>query len=242
MSIQVELNSDGTTTETHNMTAGGVVRDTDFPSEGVKVSRGMGAVHVSAPDQLEDSDLVTIDGVQVRASMARELGILDQAFSPIRTPEQLDASLSLSAAAQGAQKPAPALTGLEAAVDAGNMSAQEASVHGTAMGELTLAGLSPEEGIEIINRVASGDDADLTVDQRQVATVVEKHVTTATTEAAQQELGMEAFSYLQQAAAASPEVDQAIRNYAIQRATGKTNGVTFSDLYADVVDHMSSQS
>jgi len=240
--MQVEI-KDGEAVTTNQMSAGGLVTSNDYQSEGVKVSRGMGSVHVTDASQLADGDLVTIDGIEVTAKLAKELGIIDQVFAPIRSPAELDKPLSLGAAANAAQQAAPEVdpvtAGLDAAVEAGDMTTQEANIHSTAVGELALAGFDVDQGVALIEQVAKGETSDMTADQQQVATAVEAMVTQAATTAAQAELGQTAFTYLQRTAVSSPDVAEAVRGYAIQRATGRTEGATWSDLYADIVAHMS---
>ena len=118
------------------------------------------------------------------------------------------------------------------------MSYEEAETNYVAAGELQLAGLSLDEGLEVIEKVRKGETLDLPSDHVQVAQAVETRVTAAATASAKAEIGPDAFAYLQQAAATSPEVNEAIRGFAIRRASGRAEGLTWADLHADVVAHL----
>jgi hypothetical protein len=195
---------------------------------GYRVKAGIGSRIVSDTSELSNDDVITIDGMSLKVQQARELGLIGRVS---------DEGLSTGAIANAATAYAEQTT--EATEQPSDMTALEANINETALGELELAGLNPEEGIALIEQLANGDGLDdITSDHRVVAQAVETKVTAAAENAAATELGPEAFTYLQNAAAASPEVSEAIRGYAIQRATGQAQGATWSDLYSDILHHM----
>lgn len=225
---------------------GGVVRSSDYQGQGaaVRSTAGIGGNRtVSDVSQIADDDIVLVDGMELKASMARELGLLNKAF---------DDGLSVGAAARAAAahrettmeatqpetSADPIAAALNTEVDEGRMSYEEAETNYVAAGELQLAGLSLDEGLEVIEKVRNGETFDLPTDQVHVAQAVEARVTEAASASAKAEIGPDAFAYLQQAAATSQEVNEAIRGFAIRRASGRAEGLTWADLHADVVAHL----
>jgi hypothetical protein len=195
------------------------------------VQSGIGSKVVSNTSELNNDDVITIDGMSLKVQQARELGLIGRV-----SDESLSTGAIASAATAYAAQTTEAPEATEQPID---MTALEANINETALGELELAGLNPDEGIALIQRLATGDAPDdMTSDQQAVVNAVESKVTQAAENSAATELGPEAFSYLQNAAAASPEVSEAIRGYAIQRATGQAQGATWSDLYSDILHHM----
>lgn len=255
MTTRVETNEAGELVATTIRDAGHVTRSTDYQSDGVTVQRGAGQTSVAAAEHILDDDLVTVDGVQMSARMAREYGVLDKVFNPSRTPDQLDPGLNAGSATQQAgqtrQDPEDNSTektghegldtladDLNKAVESGEMEPEEAHGYYNAVGELALAGLNMDQGIELISKIQSGETADIPSDHQHVAAAVERGVTEAATRSAQSELGPQAFEFIRTATESSREVADSVRGFAIRRATGRANGLTWADLYADVVDHM----
>ena len=246
MVTQVTLGQDGQMSSTD---AGGVQSSTQYKDTGVTVRSGLHSRTVSEPSQIADTDLVEIEGMQVTAKMARELGLMGQVF---------DADLSAGAAAKAAQVQTTeqqaqednsatghaefdqAVEGLNASIEAETMTLEEATEMHTALGEIALADMSVSEAVEMIDGINEGVVSPLEVgsDKQAMLQSVESKATAAATKSAQSELGAEGFERLSTIAQADPEVNAAIRSYAIMRATGKTEGITWNDFLADVEDHI----
>jgi hypothetical protein len=230
-------------TETSLPTAGGVVRSTDYQGQGatVRSTKGIGGTrNVQEASQVADSDIVVIDGMEMKASMARELGLMGKVF---------DEGLSVGATARAAQS-APkatqsgtgnaeydaAVAGLEESIEAGTMEVEEAQGYDTAVGEVALSGLSIEDAVATLDGMADGSVNAMDVSANVKATLAsaEAKVTEAATKSAQRELGAETFGWLQRAASTHPGVNRSIRAYALDRATGRAGGVTWSDFAAHI--------
>lgn len=249
---RVEIAHDGTETVTTLPGTGGVKSSTDFNSPGLTVQRGFGGVSVANASELQETDVITIDGVEMTVATARSVGVLRMAFEQTRSPDQLDPPLSAAAASQAAT---PAETsksntghteydgvvdGLNAALDEGLLEYTEAAAYDLSVAEIAMSGLSIEHALETLDGIADGSVVEHEVPSgiRQMLAASEDKVTAAATKSAMAELGADAFGYLERAASTSPEVAEAIRGYAIRRATGRTEGARWSDLYEDVRAHL----
>lgn len=231
-------------------------------TSGVEVRRGFGKASVANASELQPNDVVMIDGVEVKASLAREMGLLNEVFQPLKSPEQLDPNLSSGAAAQKAQSETAKMSdataettedvgtgneaydeaakGLNAALEAGHMEYAEAQTYDTTMAQMALAGIDVEDAVNTLSELSEGTKSELDVGSEDASMLkdAERQITQAATQSAQSELGQEGFEAIRQAAAVDPEVNEAVRGYAIQRATGKANGATWSDLLADIKAHL----
>jgi len=236
----------------------GEVRSSDnYRGPGIDVRDGFFAKTVTAPDQLSGSELVRIDGVEMTAKMAREYGILDKAFQGTKT---FDESLSVAAARRGAEQAQAtaqpkttevdpktpegqyrqATHRLEADIDNGTISVEEAKEYDTNLARVAMQSLSVEHVVETIDGLADGTVNPLEVpgEVRSMIRDVEASVTRAASASAKTEIGIDGFQELAAAAKVSPEVNQAIRDYAVMRASGRADGLTWADLLADVRDHL----
>jgi hypothetical protein len=233
--ISVATNADGTESKTEvKMSAGGVHSSNDYQAEGIKIiSEGSSKVVQSTGD-LQDDDIVFVDGMEVQAKMARELGLLARVF-----PDEEGLSVGNAAAGRNDTEAAEG-NAYQRAVDAGQMTADEAQVYDTTMAQMELAGMDADTAVAMVDAIEAGGHEALDVDSDKAAllTHAQTQVTEAATQAALGEIGQDGFSYLQRAAEMSPEVNAAIRGYAIQRATGEANGLTWRDLMADVKAHL----
>ena len=225
----------------------------DFQSQGVEVQRGFFKSTVHSADELNDDDLVEVDGMSIKASMARELGLMGEVFKPIRSPEQLDQDLSSGAAAQqqqpqqqqtqegsGYEEYDNAAAGLNEALEAGHMEFEEAQSYDTILAQTAMAGLNVADAVQTLDELAAGTKSQLDVGSENAMMLkdAEDKVTQASTQSAMAEIGQEGFETIRQAAKVSPEINEAVRGYAIQRATGTTDGATWSDFLADVQAHL----
>lgn len=219
-----------TTVTTH-----GVMRSDDYQQSGIEVQRGFGRATVASSELLQDTDLITVNGVQMPVSAAREIGLVGTTATPNPQPAQpTDASPSeperVSMGHEGYDKIA---ADLQTRVEAGELECSEASEYDLAVATVACADMTITEVVEVIDGINSGELNALDVDAntRQVAQSVEQRVTQSATKSAISELGQQGFDRLSQLAAASPVVDQAIRQYVSMRALGRS-----SDTWADFLE------
>lgn len=130
--------------------------------------------------------------------------------------------------------------GLREAVEGGTMSADEAVVYDTLAAEMAMAEIDAVEAAEMQLRLQTGeiDQSDVDPDTKQTLERFEKQVTDAAQKAVVEEVGHEGFNFIQQAAQSSPEVNHAVRNFAIMRATGRSEGLTWADFLRDAKDYL----
>jgi hypothetical protein len=226
----------------------------DYQSKGVEVQRGFFKSTAHSADELNDDDLVKVDGMDIKASMAKELGLMDEVFKPVRSPEQLDPGLSAGSAAQQHEQPQQqqesegtgyeeydnAAKGLNDAIEAGHMEFEEAQSYDTILAQTAMVGMSVDDAVQTLSDLASGTKSQMEIGSENAAMLkdAETKVTSAATKSAKTELGREGFDVIQRAASVSPEVNAALRSYAIMRATGKADGITWSDFLGDVQAHL----
>jgi len=228
----------------------------DYQSKGVEVQRGFFKSTAHSADELNDDDMVKVDGMDIKASLAKELGLMDEVFKPVRSPEQLDPGLSAGSAAQQQQEQQDqqqqesegtgyveydtAAKGLNEAIEAGHMEFEEAQSYDAILAQTAMAGMSVDDAVQTLSDLASGTKSQTDIGSENAAMLkdAETKVTSAATQSAQAELGREGFDVLQRAASVSPEVNAALRSYAIMRATGKADGITWTDFLGDVQAHL----
>ena len=253
MTTRVTTNSAGETTSSSELydTGGGVTSSADWqPTTGATVRSGLLNKHVQSADQVADSDIVVVDGMEITAKMARELGLMGQVF---------DEGLSIGAAQRAAEdhqgyQPEDGNDGIEKTgheafdtavadlndqIEAGGMDYAEASEYHTALGEIALAGLTAEQVTETLEGIQDGT-ADLTsldANTRAVVENVERKVTATATASAKAELGQVGFNRLAEIARGNPEVNQAITAYAVLRAQGRAD-VSWGEFLSDAEDHV----
>lgn len=232
------------TTDHHGITTVETVGSTssaDFQQDGIEVVRGVGRTTVASADLLQDSDLITINDVQLLVRDARENGWISPA--PNGTSEQPDPKLGVNTAAQAAeqkQRPATGHQGYDAAaaaimerVEAGQLEAKEAQVYDLAAATAATVDLTVPQIVEIVDNLESGELSALDLDANtlQAAQAIEQRVSKAATESARGSLGAEGFARLSQLAAASTNINEALRGYGLMRAQGRT-----SDTWADFLE------
>lgn len=249
MTTRVSIAHGGEMTEQEMPSAGRMVSSNDYQSAGVKVSRGMGSVNVTDAADLSDTDIVQVDGMEITAKMARELGLMGRVFD-----ESLSTGATAAAAeahAAKAQSPDAAksatgnadldgvVDGLNEALEDGSIGLEEAQIYEAAFGEVALSGLSLEHAIETLEGIEDGtvDANAVPADVRANLSAVEGRITDAATKSAKAELGSETFNWLQSAATSNADVSNAIRQFAFERATGQAPGIT----WADFAEHVRTQ-
>ena len=217
----------------------------NYEDTGVKAKTSLGFSRtVQSADQLDENDLIDIDNMQVTVKMAREMGLLGRVF---------DEELSMSAAHTAAEEQKSddksntgnieydtAIDNLNGHLDNGSMSYDEAVKYEEALGEVALSEVSVPHLVETIEGLSAGTVAasDVPTDVKQIAESVEAKVTDAATSTAISELGQEGFSSLQNIASLHPAANEVIRRYAIDRAQGLHQDVTWSDLYDDLREQL----
>ena len=225
----------------------------NYQDSGVTIRSGLFNKNISSADQAGDDDLIAIDGMEIKVKQAREMGLLNKQFAE-------DGGLSAGNAAQAAHQRSDqqsdqqqseqtgtgnteydtAMAGLNDAIEEGSMEYGEAQAYDTSIAQIAMSGLSVEHAVETLDGLASGD-VDATAvpsETKQMLNDIQGNVQKAATQSAKTELGREGFDVLQRAASVSPEVNAALRSYAIMRATGKADGVTWSDFLEDVQAHL----
>ena len=229
----------------------GYQSSTDYePTSGVTVRGGASGSSRQAHNvsDLNDNDIISIDGMELKVLHARELGLLNRVF---------DEGLHSGSASQQTEAPEAkvevvqrsdtghasydeAIDALNALIDEGSMTPEEGQVYDTSLAQIAFAGLQVDEFAETISGLSDGsiDEADVPADLRAMAVHVEAEVTQASTKAAINELGKPAFDALTEMAASHAGVAEVIERYAIDRAQGKHNGVSWSDLYADLNEQL----
>ena len=230
----------------------GYQSSTDYQPTGVTVLGNGGAGfqrEVQSADALADNDLINVEGMQMTAAQARDLGLLGKVFN--------DESLSAGSAAQRAGDSEvheeatqrsntghaaydEAIDSLNASIEEGAMTVEEGQVYDTSLAQIAYAGLEVDAVADTLSGLADGslDETDVSSDVRAMATHVEAQVTEAATKAAVRELGKPAFDTLAQMAETHSGVAEVIRQYAIDRAQGRHEGVSWAELYADLNDQL----
>jgi len=129
--------------------------------------------------------------------------------------------------------------GLREAVESGTMSADEAVIYDAMAAEMAMTEIDVLDVAELQRGLHTGeiDQQDVDPDVKQTLERFEQQVTDAARKAVTEEIGQEGFHFIQRAAQSSPEVDSAVRDFAVMRATGRANGLTWSDFLQDVRDH-----
>lgn len=207
--------------------------------EGYHVRSGMHGRVTNDLSQVADTDLITIQGMEVTVAMARDMGLIN-AHKPdtglsVGNAVPEDAPEVSTDASTGHAGYDQSLAELNTQVEAGSMTSREASEYSTALGQVALADMTVAEVSDAIDGTV--DLSELDQNQRDVIRNTESRVTEAATKSATTELGPEAFQRLSKIAAASPEVNQAIRQYAGLRAVGRGD-VSWSEFMQDVDDHV----
>jgi hypothetical protein len=208
--------------------------------EGYQVRSGMHGRTVADQSMIADTDLVVVQGMEIPAGMAREMGILgahvpdeglNRGSAAPRTPEVPKGSNT------GHDGYDATVNDLAAQVEAGVMQYDEASQYETALGQVALAGLTVTEATETLEAIADGstDPNMLPADQRQVVENLQTSVTEASTKSVMNEIGQEGFNRLSQIAAGDAEFNEVLKNYASMRALGKANH-TWSEFLAEAED------
>ncbi|NOD31491.1 hypothetical protein [Ruegeria atlantica] len=215
----------------------------DYSNGGVTVRTGGFNREVHSTNDLNDNDLMTVDGMELTVAQARQLGLLNTAF---------DEQLSFGAAQRAAQEHGAAqeraaeqtqgsntgnadfdsvVDGLNTSLDDGVMELGEAQEYETAFGQLAMSGMTIDQAAETMRGLADGSVSELDVDgdTRAMFENVQSTITKAATQSAMQELGQDGFDFLTQASATNPGVDRVVRQFAVDRAAGRADGITWAE-------------
>jgi hypothetical protein len=198
---------------------------------------------VHSQDDLKDSDVINVQGMSMKVAQAKELGLLNTVF---------DEGLSIGAAQRAAQEHSSVseetpeepkgsdtghdefdnvIDGLNASLDDSIMTMEEAQTYETAFGQIALSGMSVDEVTETMRGLADGSVSELDVDgsTRAMFANVQSTITEAATQSAMQELGQDGFDFLKQASDTHPGVDRCVRQFAVDRAAGRADGITWTE-------------
>ena len=220
----------------------GFTSSDDYASGGITVRNTNNTLReVHSKDDLSDTDVIEVQGMSMRVAQAKELGLLNTVF---------DDGLSLGAARRAAQEhsaePVPeenqgsntghaeydnVIDGLSASLEDEIMTPEESATYETAFGQIAMSGLSMDEAFETVRGLSDGSLSELDVpsDTRAMLTNVQNTIDEAATQSALKELGQEGFEFLQQAASTNAGVDRVIRQFAVDRAAGQADGITWAD-------------
>lgn len=228
----------------------GVTTQNDIPEQGIQVRSGPAGwtKEVASVSQIDDNDIVTIDGMEVKAGMARQMGLLAPAVAATSNDLAQQMAAEQQQALQGdtgedagegedeGDTPDALLdavvTGLDAEINAGVMSLEEGQAYEQVVSQLTLDGESVEDLIDVIEGLDDGsiNPMDIPAEAQGYIDRATEQVTTAATEAVISELGQEGFDELQTYAERNPHAERLLTEYAIARATGSTDGLTWGDV------------
>lgn len=228
----------------------GVTTQNDIPAPEMTVRSGPAGYtkEVSHISQIDDNDIVNIGGMEMKASQARSLGLLDVQHAPSSNDLAREVAQQQQQALQGEytddagegegedNEPIElfdAVTnGLNAEIDAGNMSLEEGQAYEQIVGELALDGESVEDLIDAYEGLQDGtiDPNDVPAEAQGMIDRAERQVTEAATAAVIEELGQEGFDELQAFAKSNSHANRLIQEYAIARATGSSDGLMWSDV------------
>ncbi|GAA6159717.1 hypothetical protein NBRC116589_18910 [Ruegeria sp. HU-ET01832] len=216
----------------------------DYVSGGVTVRDTKNTQRdVHSQGDLRDSDVINVQGMSMKVAQAKELGLLNTVF---------DEGLSIGAAQRAAQEQAAAvdetpeeptgsdtghaefdnvIDGLNTSLDDSIMTMEEAQTYETAFGQIAMSGMSVDEVTETMRGLAEGSVSELDVDgsTRAMFANVQSTITDAATQSAMQELGQDGFDFLKQASDTHPGVDRCVRQFAVDRAAGRADGITWTE-------------
>lgn len=204
-------------------------------------------VHNSS--DLQDNDLINIDGMQVTAKQARELGLLNKVFDeelnggsarkrdPEAPKEQLNAAPRSETGYADYDQSIDRLNDL---IDAGSMTHAEGQIYDTSLGQIAMAGLSVEHVTETLEGLANGSiaETDVPADIKAMTKQVQESVHRAATTAAMTEMGKPAFDALASLSRSHAVVSQVVRQYALDRAQGLHGDISWADLYNHIQDQI----
>ncbi|WP_171134938.1 hypothetical protein [Ruegeria sp. HKCCD7221] len=207
---------------------------------------------VHSQSDLKDSDVINVQGMSMKVAQAKELGLLNAVF---------DEGLSIGAAQRAAQEHSSVVVetleepkgsdtghaefdsvidGLNASLDDSIMTMEEAKTYETAFGQIAMSGMSVDEVIETMRGLADGSVSELDVDgdTRAMFANVQSTITEAATQSAMQELGPDGFDFLKQASATNPGVDRVVRQFAVDRAAGRADGITWTEFVQHIREQL----
>ena len=238
---EIHTDNDGVQTEVQHFSKTHSSSD-NYQGEGVEVrTADRGRVNVSDPSTLQPNDIVNVDGMELTVQQAREYGVLDSLFSgeapKMASPNQ---AAQQEAEAQGRPKPAEGTLGdhndlaatLSEQVESGNLSADEAQAYDLVGANLEMAGMNYQSAVDLHYGLEEGTVNSNDVDPQQIQLVQDQanRVRAAATTSIISEIGAEGFNELEAMAAAAPGVKDVLERFAVDRATGQTEDITWGDL------------
>lgn len=226
---RLTMNSDGSTTTSRS----GVASSNDYKPVGIEARNGFNTRHVADHSQLNDNEIIRVDGMELKVSQARDLGLiggpvdesLNAGSAAPRVPEAQPEATSAQTTT-GHEGYDQSVAELNSKVEAGQISQAEAGEYSTALGQVALAGMTITEVSETLDQIATGEidpAIDLSKDQRDVVNSVESTVHRAATQSVISEIGQQGFDRLAEIAKGDAEFDGILRQYASMRALGRAD-------------------
>lgn len=248
MTNRVTFSSDGNI-ETQSMpSAGGVRSSTDYRGDGVAIRSGESGFRkeVSSSSDLADNDIVSVNGVELRADQARELGLLREIFDDAEQARpgqgeqpKVEGEADAPKSNTGHKEYDATVDRLNEHLESGAIQFEEATVYDTVNAQVAMSGLTVDDAVATVKGLENGSiaDADVSGDLRSMLTQAEAEIERASTVAALHELGQAEFDGLAQMMQVHSGVRDVVERYAIDRMQGKHNGITWPEL----VEHLRDQ-
>ena len=209
--------------------------------DGYQVQSGMHGRVTNDLSQVADTDLITIDGMQLTYAMAKDFGLIgahkpDTGLS-IGNAVPEDAPEVSTGNETGHAGYDQTISELNTQVEAGHMTPREATEYSTAIGQIAMAGLTVTEASDTLDGLADGsiNPTDLDQNTRDIVSNLEKTVITASTRSAMSELGQEGFNRIAEIAKGDAEFNGILKQYASMRALGKAEH-TWPEFLAEAED------
>ncbi|MEL7279100.1 MAG: hypothetical protein AAFY35_04220 [Pseudomonadota bacterium] len=225
---RVTLGHDGTDSFEEMPSVSDRITSDDFqiPGGGVtyRAEGALGSQTTADLSTIPDDAVVSVDGVEMTVSVARHMGLMGSLDGPTQESATSHTEQPQHYQAQGELAQNEVVTSnLEVAVQAGELSHQEALEYDLAWSNLAQAGMTLDEGLEIAYRAASGefDIEGVSPENRQMAADMYNRVMTTATQAAQKELSDDELGWLGRAMEIDPHARAAVEQYVVDRATGQ---------------------
>lgn len=191
---------------------------------------------------LADEDIVEIGGMQVQVGMAKQMGLMGdiEAAAKAAAPNAAPQGTPEDATKTDNEAYDRVVSALNTAIENGEIEHAEAVTYETAVGSLAMAGLDTQTALQTLDDLNAGkvSESDIPAEKLMAIDNARNEVTQAATKSAIGELGDSGFAELSQLAASNPAVNQIILTYAIDRAQGLNQGVTWAELFAGIKEDL----
>ena len=250
MAVTIIQDNDGVQTERTNFSKTTHSSDNWQAPEGAVevVSKDRGRISVSDGSTLGPDDILSVDGVEMTVSQAKQHGVFDSLFSG---QQMMSPNQAASQAALEQPTPAKADYGDDGELGDHNDLAEALEANETLTGEerqaydlvganLQQAGVQYGEALATYEALQDGslDTNSVNPQHLEMINAQAARVTEVSTKAAMGELGPDAFNYLQSMSDSNPAVARVVNQYAIDRATAQNGDITWNDLYQHLRDEL----